>query len=63
MNIEEESELILMLAKKLNEHVKEHEKFKTAGYPKQTASLNYVRREIVVLRAELNDLSKNMKLF
>lgn len=74
MNIKEESELILRLAKKLNEHVEEHEKFRNTpqtkkpwevGYiePKQVIKPCYIRREIVVLRAELNDLSKNIEPF
>lgn len=72
MDITEQSALILKLTENLNEHIKEHQKFKNTpqsakpwevGYnePKQTIKPNYLKREIVVLRAELNDLSKKLE--
>lgn len=72
MNIAEQSALILKLTENLDEHIKEHQKFKNTpqsakpwevGYnePKQTIKPSYLKREIVVLRAELNDLSKKLE--
>lgn len=72
MNIVEQSTLILKLSKNLNDHIKEYQKFKDTpqtakpcevGYnePKQTIKPTYLKREIVVLRAELNDLSKKLE--
>lgn len=72
MNIVEQSTFILKLTENLDEHIKEHQKFKNTpqsakpwgvGYnePKQTIKPSYLKREIVVLRAELNDLSKKLE--
>lgn len=72
MKTTEHSSFILKLTENLNEHIKEYEKFKNTpqakkpwevGYnePKQTIKPTYLKREIVVLRAELNDLSKKLE--
>lgn len=56
MNIVEQSTLILKLTENLDEHIEV-----SYNEPKQTIKPSYLKREIVVLRAELNDLSKKLE--
>lgn len=62
-NVEMRMKFIKALVDNLYDHIKEHEKYRKEDHgiwdsPKQIITPSYMQREIVIIRAELNELSK-----